>query len=87
MWAAYLVKVILFFMKDSSWFVIFITVYILGGTLNHTLHVLIHDFTHWAGHPNILVNKVFAIFCNISMGLPSAIGFGIYHADHHNYLG
>lgn len=21
------------------------------------------------------------------MGIPSAIGFGIYHADHHNYLG
>jgi sphingolipid delta-4 desaturase len=21
------------------------------------------------------------------MGLPSALGFGIYHSDHHNYLG
>jgi sphingolipid delta-4 desaturase len=48
---------------------------------------LIHDFTHWAGHPNILVNKAFAIFCNVGMGIPSALSFGVYHSDHHNYLG
>lgn len=51
------------------------------------MHVLIHDFTHWAGHPNMYVNKVFGILCNIPMGLPSAISFGKYHNDHHNYLG
>ena len=61
--------------------------YILGGTINHTLHVLIHDFTHWGGHKNINVNKAFAIFSNIPFGIPSAISFGKYHSDHHNYLG
>lgn len=40
-----------------------------------------------SGHPNVLVNKVFAVFCNIAVGIPSAISFGIYHSDHHNYLG
>jgi sphingolipid delta-4 desaturase len=59
----------------------------VGGTVNHTLHVLIHDFTHWAGHSSIFVNKVMAILCNIPMGFPSAISFGKYHADHHNFLG
>jgi sphingolipid delta-4 desaturase len=48
---------------------------------------LIHDFTHWAGCSDLTLNKAFAIFCNIGMGIPSAISFGIYHADHHNYLG
>jgi sphingolipid delta-4 desaturase len=73
--------------KDSSWTVFLLTVYFVGGTINHTMHVLIHDFTHWAGHPNMYVNKFFAILCNVPMGLPSAISFGKYHNDHHNYLG
>lgn len=27
------------------------------------------------------------MFCNIPMGVPSAMTFGKYHADHHNFLG
>jgi len=34
-----------------------------------------------------MVNKIFAIFCNISLGIPAGISFGIYHADHHSYMG
>lgn len=78
---------IAYLVKDSSWPVMLVIVYIFGATINHTCHVLIHDFTHWTGHPNILVNKAFAIFCNIGMGIPSAISFGTYHADHHNFMG
>jgi sphingolipid delta-4 desaturase len=62
-------------------------VYFVGGTYGHTLHVLIHDFTHFGGHPNMTVNKIMAILCNIPMGFPSALSFGKHHADHHNYLG
>lgn len=76
-----------YLIRDSSWLVIFITVYIIGATVNHTLHVVVHDLTHWNGHSNILVNKVFAIFCNVSTGIPSALSFGLYHADHHNFMG
>ena len=61
--------------------------YWIGGTIGHTLHVLIHDFTHWAGHENITVNKIFAVACNIPMGIPSALSFGKHHSDHHNFLG
>ena len=31
-------------------------------------------------------NKIMGVLCNITMGLPSAISFGRYHADHHNFL-
>lgn len=61
--------------------------YVVGGTLGHTLHVLIHDFTHFGGHSSITVNKIMAVLCNIPMGFPSALSFGKYHSDHHNYLG
>ena len=30
--------------------------------------------------------KIYAIACNIPMGVPSAISFGKFHADHHNFL-
>ena len=62
-------------------------IYIFGATINHTLHILIHDFTHWTGHQNLIVNKIFAVLCNIPMGLPSALSFGRYHSDHHNFMG
>lgn len=73
--------------KDASWPVFLAVVYIIGGTCGHTLHVLIHDFTHWGGHSSITVNKIMAVLCNIPMGVPTALSFGKYHSDHHNYLG
>jgi len=33
------------------------------------------------------MNQIAAIFCNISHLIPSAIAFGRYHKDHHNYQG
>lgn len=59
----------------------------IGGTVCHTAQLLVHDFTHFLGHPNTYVNRAFAIFCNIATGIPAAEGFLIYHADHHNFLG
>ena len=61
--------------------------YLIGGMMNHTLHVCIHDFTHCAGHTSQHVNNFMAMLCNIPMGIPSALSFGRYHADHHNFLG
>lgn len=34
-----------------------------------------------------MINKIMGVLCNIPMGIPSALSFGKYHADHHNYLG
>lgn len=75
-----------FYFKDASWPVFLLTVYVVGGMIGHTYHVLVHDFTHYSGHQNVLVNKAFAIFCNLAVGIPSAISFGRYHSDHHNFF-
>jgi sphingolipid delta-4 desaturase len=61
-------------------------VYVIGATVGHTCHILIHDFTHLLGHKDPLINKLFAVFCNMSGAVPSAISFGIYHADHHLFF-
>jgi len=78
---------IFFIIKDSSWPVFILTAYFIGGTISHTMHVLIHDFTHMNGHPNVLVNKILAILCNVPVGFPSAMTFGKYHNEHHIYQG
>ena len=46
----YYVKVLPVLNQDASWPVFLFVTYWVGGTIGHTLHVLIHDFTHWAGH-------------------------------------
>lgn len=60
--------------------------YLVGGTLAHTLGTCIHDLTHYCGSCNMMLNKVVAIIANIPMAIPSAMSFGRYHADHHNYM-
>ena len=74
-------------LRNTSWPVFLIVTYVVGGTIAHASHVLIHDLTHFAGSTSPLVNRAFAILNNVCIGVPTAISFGKYHADHHNYLG
>ena len=61
-------------------------VYIISGTLSHTAFLLVHDLTHLTAFTNPTLNKLAAIITNLPTGIPSAISFGKYHADHHRYL-
>jgi len=60
-----------------------IVTYVVGGTLNHTLQVLVHELTHYLGFESMLVNRIFAIITNFATLVPSAITFGKYHWEHH----
>lgn len=64
------------------WFVL-LDAYIVAATLNHTLYICVHDLTHHSS----FFNKVLAVLCNVPTGVPSAMGFGRHHADHHLYFG
>jgi sphingolipid delta-4 desaturase len=75
-----------YYAKDFPLWLLLLDAYLIGGLLNHTLHCCIHDFTHFAGHTNANINRFMAILCNIPMGIPSALSFGRYHSDHHNFL-
>ncbi|CAD8132914.1 unnamed protein product [Paramecium pentaurelia] len=74
----------LFSQLNLFWFLI--TAYVFGATLSHALHVLVHDFTHFTCFESITLNKLMAIWANFGQGVPSAITFGRYHADHHTFL-
>ena len=76
-----------YFVRDASWPVYLFVLYVVSGTAAHMLNVLIHDLTHSSGHKNKLVNQIFAILCNVPMGVPTAMPFAKYHSYHHNSLG
>ncbi len=59
----------------------------IGAIFNHSLFVLIHDITHFNCFKTQTQNKIWAIFANLPQIIPSAIGFGRYHKDHHSFLG
>lgn len=59
----------------------------IGAVFNHALFVLIHDITHFNVSNSERQNKLWAIFANLPQIIPSAIGFGRYHRDHHTFMG
>jgi sphingolipid delta-4 desaturase len=75
------------FNNDYSWTTVLITALVIGAVFNHGLFVLYHDITHFNCFKSIFLNQITAIFCNLPQIIPSAIGFGRYHKDHHSYMG
>jgi sphingolipid delta-4 desaturase len=72
---------------NTSWLGIVLTALFLGAIFNHALFVLIHDITHYNCFASKRMNDICAIFANLPQIIPSAIGFRIYHRDHHHFLG
>jgi sphingolipid delta-4 desaturase len=71
----------------AHWWVIVIAAYAVGAFANHALFVLIHDYSHNLVFRTANSNRLGAIFANIAIVFPAAIGFRNYHLLHHSYLG
>jgi len=74
-------------LRDASWYVIVPLAYAIGGTINHTLQLSVHDLAHNLCWRSPAANKWTAIFANFVTGVPSCITFARYHMDHHQYQG
>ncbi len=61
--------------------------FLFGAFVNHALYVMIHECTHALVFRNQTLNRLFAIFCDFALVLPSAMGFRKFHLHHHRYLG
>ena len=70
---------------DPQLFLLF--AYAVGGTLNHSLFLAIHELSHNTAFKSIAHNQYMAIAANLPIGIPYASAFRRYHLQHHYRLG
>jgi sphingolipid delta-4 desaturase len=58
----------------------------IGAFANHSLYVVIHDAAHDLIFRRRNWNKLAALFADLPNVAPGAMGFRIYHLQHHAYL-
>lgn len=88
--AAVLFQVFMAYMvQDASWVTVLVLAYCLGGTINHSMSLAIHEIAHNSafGHTRPLANRLLGFFANIPIGIPVSISFRKYHLEHHRYQG
>ncbi|KAG8631856.1 hypothetical protein KVT40_000996 [Elsinoe batatas] len=65
----------------------FLTSYIIGATANQNLFLAIHEISHNLAFKSGQLNRLFAIFANLPIGIPYSASFRPYHLTHHKSLG
>lgn len=75
-------------LRDSPWWKLFVVGYIIGGTINHSLSLALHELSHNLafGHSYPTCNRLLAFFANLPLGLPAAVTFKKYHLEHHRFV-
>lgn len=85
--------VIAYLMQKSEWKYIVVVAWTIGGAMNHSLSLAVHELSHnlGAGGKTVkirtLKNRALAIFSNLPQCVPSAATFKRYHLEHHTYQG
>ncbi|KAL9643806.1 hypothetical protein ABK040_013284 [Willaertia magna] len=79
--------IVCYLVKDASWWIFLPVAYVIGGSINHSCSVALHEITHGLCFDKLEYNYYFAMFTNLPLGIPSAMTFKRYHTDHHLYQG
>jgi sphingolipid delta-4 desaturase len=74
-------------LRDASWWVILLVAYGVGGVINQTLMLAIHELSHNLAFKKPWHNRAFALFVNLPIGVPVAETFRYYHLQHHVHQG
>jgi sphingolipid delta-4 desaturase len=74
-------------LRDSPWWAILATSWLVGAFLSHGLWVLIHECTHNLVFASPRANAVLQMVANLPILFPAAISFRKYHLLHHRHQG
>ena len=78
-----------YMVRNMSWTELIVLAYVVGGTLNHSLSLGLHEVAHnlaFGSHRPFL-NRCIGFFGNLPIGFAASITFKKYHLDHHKYQG
>jgi sphingolipid delta-4 desaturase len=71
----------------GGWWVALIVAWCVGAFANHALYVMIHDATHNLIFRRRAPNQWAAILADLPNVFPAAMGFRVYHLQHHAHQG
>lgn len=76
-----------YFLKSSSWWLVFAVAYCVGAFACHTLFVCMHEAAHNLIFKKRVLNTWAGIIGNLPLVLPSSVSFQKYHLKHHSFQG
>jgi sphingolipid delta-4 desaturase len=76
-----------YWIRDQPWYIFWACAYAIGGTLNHTLQLAVHELSHNLCFHWGTGNRLLGIFANTVTCVPSAVTFQRYHMEHHQFQG
>ena len=74
-------------LRDSNWWIVLGTAYLVGAFADHALFVMIHECSHNLLFKKKSHNTLAAILSNLPQIFPSAVSFAKYHIKHHSFQG
>ncbi|SFD62948.1 sphingolipid delta-4 desaturase [Chitinophaga sp. CF118] len=76
-----------YFLKDTSWWLVFLVAYAVGAFISHALWVMIHESSHGLIFRGKVPNLMAGILANLPHIFASSVSFQRYHLKHHAHQG